>query len=347
MIFDIIFNIIFLAIGLIFLIKGSDMFVDSGSSIARILKINEILFGLTFVSISTSLPELLISINASLAGAHSIAIGNIVGSNIFNMCAILGIICIIKPVKFLRETVKKDIYMGLVAAIILLIVLLDVFGTNLTENVISRTDGIIMLIFFIIFMYYSLYNITEDIHANKLKKQAALLNKSKEEIEEEKIKAKKIRRKDILIITKRSFLMIVGLALIFIGADFTVDSAKYLATALHFSEEFIAILVIAIGTSLPEISTSIAAIKKGKSGIAIGNLIGSNIFNILFVLSISSFIQPIILLQPDLLIDIGLFIVIMLIIALCTSMKFELNRKEGFLLLSIYIGYLIYVISRM
>ena len=347
MIFDIIFNIIFLAIGLILLIKGSAIFIDSGSAIARILKINELLFGLTFVSLSTSLPELLIGINSSLSGTHGITIGNIVGTNIFNMCVILAIVCIIKPVKFLRETVKKDIYMGLVAAIILLLVLLDMFGTNLTESVISRTDGIIMLIFFAIFMYYSLYNITEEMHAKKLKKQEELLNKSKEEIDEEQKKNKRIRKKDIAIITRRSLLMILGLAMIFIGADFTVDSAKSLATALNFSEEFIAILVIAIGTSLPEISTSIVAIRKGKGNIAIGNLIGSNIFNILLILSVSSLITPIILPQADLLIDIGLFIGIMIIIALCTSMKFELNRKEGFLLLSIYIGYLIYVISRM
>ena len=164
-------NIFFLIAGILLLIKGSDIFIDSGSAIAKIFKINEILLGLTFVSFGTSLPELLIGINSATSGSHGIAIGNIIGTNIFNIAIILGVICIIRPVKFLRGTVKKDMYMSLLTAIVVFILLLDTYATDATQNMISRTDGIIMLLLFGVFMYYTLYSMIEEINDRKEKRK--------------------------------------------------------------------------------------------------------------------------------------------------------------------------------
>lgn len=354
-------NIFFLIAGIFLLIKGADIFIDGGSAIAKIFKINEILLGLTFVSFGTSLPELLIGINSASSGSGGITIGNIVGTNIFNIAVILGIICIMQPVKFIRSTVKKDIYMSLLTAVVLLVLLLDTYATGATQNIISRTDGIIMLLLFGIFMYYTLYSITEEINERKERKKARELNalndnniqhqnvENNHEIihKEEKEEEFKITLKDIDKIAKNIFLMILGLVMIFFGSEFVVDSAKNIATTLNFSEAFIAIVVIAVGTSLPEISTSIVAFKKGKGNIAIGNLIGSNMFNTLFVLGVSATISPIVLPMDSLLVDCIFFIIVCLIIAIFSRAKFELSRKQGILLVLVYICYLVYVINRL
>ena len=353
-------NIFFLIAGIFLLIKGSDIFIDAGSAIAKIFRINEILLGLTFVSFGTSLPELLIGINSATSGSHGIAIGNIIGTNIFNIAVILGIICIIRPVKFLRGTVKKDMYMSLLTSIVIFVLLLDTYANGAMQNMISRTDGIIMLLLFGIFMYYTLYSLIEEINARKEHRKARVnhtnldnvipINEdvAKSEIKEkEEVKEIKITLKDIDKITKNFFLMILGLAMIFFGSEFVVDSAKDISIALNLSEAFIAIVVIAVGTSLPEISTSIVAFKKGKVNIAIGNLIGSNMFNTLFVLGTAATISPIVLPMDSLLIDCIFFILVCLVISIFSRAKFELSRKEGILLVAIYILYLVFVINRL
>lgn len=356
-------DIFFLIAGIFLLIKGSDIFIDAGSAIAKVFRINEILLGLTFVSFGTSLPELLIGINSATSGSHGIAIGNIIGTNIFNIAVILGIICIIRPVKFLRGTVKKDMYMSLLTSIVIFVLLLDTYANGAMQNMISRTDGIIMLLLFGIFMYYTLYSLIEEINARKEHRKARVNHNTnldnvipinedvaKSEIKEkekEEVKEIKITLKDIDKITKNFFLMILGLAMIFFGSEFVVDSAKDISIALNLSEAFIAIVVIAVGTSLPEISTSIVAFKKGKGNIAIGNLIGSNMFNTLFVLGTAATISPIILPMDSLLIDCIFFILVCLVISVFSRAKFELSRKEGILLVAIYILYLVFVINRL
>lgn len=327
---------VLLIIGIILLIKGADIFVDSGSNIAKLFKISEILLGLTFVAFGTSLPELIIGINASNEGSYGIVIGNIIGTNIVNMAGILALICIINPIKFLRETVKKDMYMSLLSSIILFVLLLDTFGTTLTENVLSRTDGIIMLLFFAIFIYYTIYAYQEYKREKNKNKD---ITKNESEI--------KIKYKDLKKLFKNLFFMILGLALVLIGSDLVVDSAAEIALQLNFSQTFIAIIIIAIGTSLPEISTSIIALKKNKGNLAVGNLIGSNMFNTLFILGTSALVSPIVLPMNTLLFDCIIYIAICSIIILFSKSKFELGKKEGFCLLSIYILYLIYVIHRL
>ncbi|MBR4110147.1 MAG: calcium/sodium antiporter [Clostridia bacterium] len=326
----IIINIGLLILGIILLIKGSDLFVDSGSRIGKILNISEILLGMTIVSFGTSLPELIVAINGAQTGSNGVVIGNIIGTNIFNVCAILAILCIIKPIKFLKETVRKDMYMSLLSTVVLFVLMADrIFDGGVGANIINRADGIILLLFFGVFIYYSLYHYVENRH-----------EKPKEEV--------KLKLKDIDELTKKILFMMLGIAMVFIGGDIAVDSVVKLASALHISETFIAIMVLAIGTSLPEIFTSIAAVKKHKNEMAIGNLIGSSIFNILFVLGTSSLIHPIALPMDSLLVDTALFAVVsaMLIMFARNKGKYEMSKLEGYCLLAIYATYVLYVIIR-
>lgn len=326
----IIINIGLLILGIILLIKGSDLFVDSGSRIGKILNISEILLGMTIVSFGTSLPELIVAINGAQTGSNGVVIGNIIGTNIFNVCAILAILCIIKPIKFLKETVRKDMYMSLLSTVVLFVLMADrIFDGGVGANIINRADGIILLLFFGVFIYYSLYHYVENRH-----------EKQKEEV--------KLKLKDIDELTKKILFMMLGIAMVFIGGDIAVDSVVKLASALHISETFIAIMVLAIGTSLPEIFTSIAAVKKHKNEMAIGNLIGSSIFNILFVLGTSSLIHPIALPMDSLLVDTALFAVVsaMLIMFARNKGKYEMSKLEGYCLLAIYATYVLYVIIR-
>ncbi len=322
-------NILLLALGIWLLIKGSDLFVDSGSKIGHILNISEILLGMTIVSFGTSLPELIIAINGAQTGSNGVVIGNIVGTNIFNICAILAVLCIIKPVKFSKETVRKDLYMGLLSTVVLLVLMADRAFDGTGVNVLNRADGVILLLFFGVFIYYSLYHYIDNRR-----------EKPKEVV--------KLKLKDIDKLTINILLMLLGIGMVFIGGDMAVDAVTNLAKALHISETFIAIMVLAVGTSLPEIFTSISAIKKKKDGIAIGNLIGSSIFNTLFILGISSLIHPIVLPMDSLLIDTLLFAIvsIMLIIFARKKGKYEMGKTEGWCLLAIYIVYVIFVVIR-
>lgn len=196
-----IWNIILLFIGIVFLIKGSDLFVESGSEIGKTFKISEILLGLTLVSIGTSLPELIIGITGAQSGNTGVVLGNIIGTNMVNIAAILAIIGIVAPIKFLRETVRKDMYMNLLTAGVFLVVISDTFLSNATENVLSRADGIIFILLFAVFMYYTLYEYIDYIKERR----------------KEGNKEVKLKLKDIDKITKNIIFMIVGLVMVYIG----------------------------------------------------------------------------------------------------------------------------------
>ena len=324
-------QILLLAVGILLLIKGSDFFVDAGSAIGKTLKINELLLGFTIVSFGTSLPELIVALTSAQAGSNEIALGNILGTNLFNICAILAVIAIIKPIQFKKETVRKDMYMSVLTAFVLMILMADKWISGDSVNILSRTDGFILLSLFAVFMYYTLYSWLD------------LWNERKAKNEEVKLKLK-----DIDTLTKNIFLMLLGLTMVFIGANASVDAVEKIAEMLGISETFIAILVVAVGTSLPEIFTSITAIKKGKQDIAVGNLIGSNMFNILFVLGTAATISPIPLQMDSLVIDALTFFLMTIILVLHAKggKKYELGRGEGFCLLAIYVMYAIYVIVR-
>ncbi len=315
------------------MIKGSDWFVDSGSRIGKVLKISEIILGVTIVSLGTSLPELIVAVTGAQSGNNEIALGNIIGTNMFNLCVILAVVAIIKPIKFLKETVRKDMYMTIVTAFVLFVLMADVLFGNGTINMLSRSDGIILLVMFGIFMYYTLYGYMD------------YWNDREDEIGKEDVK---LKLKDIDVLTKNIVLMLVGIALVFLGARWAVDAVEDIAVHLNISETFISILVVAVGTSLPEIFTSIAAARKGKMGIVVGNLIGSNMFNILLVLGFASFINPIPLEMDSLLIDAFVFLIASSLCIVFTRVKkkFEFSRMEGIILFGIYCAYITFVVFR-
>lgn len=320
-----------LALGILLLIKGSDFFVDSGSEIGKTLKINELLLGVTIVSFGTSLPEFIVALTSAQSGSTEIALGNILGTNLFNICVILAIIAIVKPIRFTKETVRKDMYMSVLTSFILMILMADKIIDGDSINILSRTDGLVLVALFAVFIYYTLYSLTD------------LWKERKNKNEELKLKLK-----DIDSLTKNILLMILGIVMVFAGANASVDAVEKIAVILGISETFIAILVVAIGTSLPEIFTSIAALKKGKQDIAVGNLIGSNMFNILFVLGTAVTISPIKLQMDSLVIDAFTFFLVTIILVLHAKggKKYELGKEEGLCLLAIYVMYAIYVIVR-
>lgn len=236
-----------------------------------------------------------------------------------------------KPVKFKKDTVRKDMFMSVAVGIVLFVMMADRWLGNASVNVISRADGIILLILFAMFMYYNLYGYMDEIRNRK-----------------DKDKEINLKLKEINTLTKNIVLLIVGLILVFVGAKMTVNSVERLAVMLGISETFISILIIAVGTSLPEIFTSIAAVKKGKHDLAIGNLIGSNMFNILMILGTTAIINPIALQMDTLVIDAFVFLMVMTMLLLhsLTAKDHELTKQEGALLLAIYATYVMFVVIR-
>lgn len=222
-------------------------------------------------------------------------------------------------------------FMSVASALVLFLMMADKWFANTDINVISRSEGIILLILFAMFMYYNLYGYMDEWRARK-----------------EKDKEIKLKLKDIDALTKNILLLILGLVLVFVGAKMTVNSVEKIAIILGLSETFISILIIAVGTSLPEIFTSISAVRKGKHDIAIGNLIGSNMFNLLFILGSTALINPIVLQMDTLVIDafVFLMVMIMLLIHSLTSKEHQLTKQEGILMLTIYATYVMYVVVR-
>ena len=346
-------SILLMALGIFLLIKGSDIFVDAGTTIGKIFKMSEVMIGLTIVCIGTSLPELILSVNASLANNSELIIANILGTNILNMCIILGLICLMNPLKLLRTTVRKDMYMSLLCGIILIVVLADTFGTNLTSNVISVTDGIILLLFFAVFMYYTLYEFGEYLRQRREQKYQQKKieedGKNKEHLKHTIIKGPEkisFTIKDVKKIAINFVIAIVGAVMVHIGSGLIVNNIVLIAEEFNVSQTFITIIIVATGTSLPELSTSFVALKKNRVNIAIGNLIGSNMFNTLFVLGTASIVNPIKLSSDLLFVDAGVFVLVCLIMILFTKKKQEISRTEGLTLISIYIMYIAYVIYR-
>lgn len=310
---------ILLLIGFILLIKGADFFVDGASSIAKTLKVPSLIIGLTIVAFGTSAPELAVSITSALKGQNGIAVGNVVGSNIFNVLMVVGIAAIIYPLTVKKSVLFKEFPFTVLSCVVLFILSIDQFMDGGTTNILSRTDGAILLIFFSIFMYYLI--------------ESAL--KAREN-EEEQV--------DAMPLWKSIVFSIGGIIGIIIGGDIVVDSATNIALNWGMSETLVGLTIVAIGTSLPELVTSVVAAKKGESDIALGNVIGSSIFNVFLILGVSSMLNPIELSGP-----IFVDIFIMLVITLLTfvfSMNKRINRVEGGVLVAGYIAYMAYIIIR-
>ena len=312
-------SFILLIIGFVFLIKGADFFVDGSASIAKQLRVPSLIVGMTVVAMGTSLPECSVSVTASLAGNNSLAISNVVGSNIFNLLVVCGVCAIITPLAVHEDTRKRDFPVSIVCAILLL-------AAGWLGMSISRVEGIIFIVCFAIFLVVMI--------RSALKARAAGI-----EVEVEGEDAK------ILPVWKSLLFIILGGVAIKYGGDFVVDSASDIAAAFGMSQTLIGLTICAIGTSLPELVTSIVAARKNEVDMAVGNVIGSNIFNILLVLGVGSAISPIAFIMENA-IDLVFLIFISILCWIFSCSRKEIRRGEGIFMVALYIVYWVYICVR-
>ena len=316
---------VWLILGFVLLIKGADWFVDGASALSKKFGIPSVVIGLTVVAFGTSMPEASVSISAALSGSSGISIGNVVGSNLFNLLVVAGASAIFCPVMVDKSIIKKDMPFSFIITLALLFLSFSVFPSATGDNVISRADGIILILFFAIFMYYTV--------------RTALAAPAPKEDENKKI----------MPFWKQLLFIVIGIAGIVIGGDRTVEGAKVIASGLGMSDSLIGLTIVAIGTSLPELVTSVVAARKGESDIAMGNVIGSNIFNILFVLGLSSVITPIAITGADIvnsMYDIVIVALATLLIYIPVVRKQKISRGVGVVMVLAYVVYTAYIIMR-
>lgn len=309
---EILVQILLLVLGFVMLVKGADWFVDGSAGIADRFGIPQLVIGLTIVAMGTSAPEAAVSITAALKENAGIAIGNVVGSNILNILIILGLTSVIIATAVAKSTIKIEIpYMLFITGVLL--------AMGFTGNVVSFVEGVVLWVLFISYLAYLF----------------VMAKKNKEEVQEETKKSP---------MWKLILAAIVGLVLVVLGSDVTVDAATNLAKAIGLSERFIGLTIVALGTSLPELFTSVSAAIKGKADIAIGNIVGSNIFNILFVIGTAALITPVPF-EPNFRIDTVISIVAGIMLLVCVFNKDnKLKRPHGVIMLlsyAVYLGYLL------
>ena len=314
---------ILLVIGFVLLIKGADYFVEGASNIAVKLNVSPLLVGLTIVALGTSSPEATVAILAALEGSPGVVLGNVIGSNIVNITVVVGLTALIAPLTVQSETVRKEIPFAMLAAIVLMILMADVALQGAGANIINRGDGIIILLFFSVFLYY-VFEMARKNRSSTVEKVDADTGES--------------WLKNILF-------TIGGLIAIIIGGEMVVSSATEIALSLGMSEALVGLTIVAIGTSLPEIMTSVTAALKGKGDMAIGNVVGSNIFNIFFVTGTASTVAPIAA-ESKLFFDGWVMVGLTVLLLIFSRTHFKIGRREGAVLLLAYIAYLVYIIMR-
>ena len=308
-----------LILGFALLVKGADIFVDGASSVAKKMRIPAFVIGLTIVAFGTSAPELAVSIIAAMKGSNDIAIGNVVGSNIFNTLVVLGASAAITPIVVEKGMIKKDYPLSIFAAVLLGILSLDTILFKKAEMSLGRMDGIILLIAFAGFMYMTV--------------KAGLENRT----EEEEVEAMPMMKSLIFIV--------LGLVGIVIGGDVSVEGAKEIARFFGLSEAIIGLTIVALGTSLPELVTSVIAARKGESDIAVGNVIGSNIFNIFLILGTSATILPMTI-SSTYLYDMIMLMAVMVLTYLPIAKTKKVTRGMGITMVLVYVAYTVYLIMR-
>ncbi|WP_405304094.1 calcium/sodium antiporter [Methanobrevibacter sp.] len=311
--FSIIIQIVLLLVGFVFLIKGSDFFVDGASSIASLLRIPTIIVGLTIVAFGTSAPEAAVSITSSITGSNAMAVSNVIGSNMFNLLMVIGLSALLGELLMEKNTLNKDL--PFLVGITLLFAAFILIGWD-----ISSIEGIILLIILILYIIYLIFTARKSEDADVVEKPKLSLPKS------------------IIFI-------IVGLIGIVLGGDLVVNSASDIAIALGMSETLVGLTIVAIGTSLPELVTSLTALKKGENQLVIGNVIGSNTFNILFVLGASSAISSIPL-ESSMLIDVIFMVVVTVICFIFGKTQDKFDKREGAILVTLFIVYMAFAILR-
>lgn len=309
----IIIQIILLIAGFVFLIKGSDLFVDGSSNIAYLLKIPTIIVGLTIVAFGTSAPEAAVSIASSLAGSNSIAIGNIVGSNLFNILLIIGITALLSELKVEKSVLKQDLPF-LICITLLLVAFLAI------DLKISTIEGLILLAILFGYTYHLIRSARKESNSNEVETPTLSLPKS------------------IVFI-------LIGIAGIVLGGDLVVNSASAIAIAFGMSEKLVGLTIVAMGTSLPELVTSLTALKKGENQLAIGNVIGSNIFNILFVVGASGAIRELVI-EPSLMVDIVFMAFVTILFYVFGKTQLKYDKKEGIVFITLFVIYMAFAILR-
>ncbi len=313
-----------LVVGFICLIKGADFFVDGSSSIAKILKVPSIIIGLTIVAMGTSAPETAVSISAAFKGANEIAVSNVVGSNFFNLLMVVGVCALMQPVHITKDLIKRDYPISILATVLLLALLLA--GKLISgEPGLSNWCGILMLIFFAAYLIALI--------RSTLASRTAGANSDEED---------EIKQRSLPV---SIFLILVGLAGVIIGGDLVVDNATLIAKEFGMSNTLIGLTIVAIGTSLPELVTSIVAAKKNEADLALGNVVGSNIFNVLLVLGISSTVHKITV-NLDSVIDVCLLIAVNLIVLAIILKKSTVGKGIGAFMIAIYVLYTAYILAR-
>ena len=300
-----------LIVGMLFLVKGADFFVDGSASVAKILKVPSLIIGLTIVALGTSLPEASVSITASIAGNNELALSNVVGSNIFNTLVVVGCSAMIAPCVMHRDIVKRDLIINLIVSVALCAFMFD--------GVLSRLDGILLLIGLVAFMLILI--------------RSALRYR----VEEETVEA--------LPIGKSIILIIIGVVAIILGGNFVVSGASDIARQWGMSDTLIGLTIVSIGTSLPELVTSVVAARKGESSLSLGNAIGSNILNILFILGISGTLTPIAVI-PENIIDVAVLIGVALFVLILARFNDKMTRMKAAVFIGLYAIYMAYIIAR-
>lgn len=299
---------VLLIVGFVLLIKGADFFVEGSSSLAQILKVPSVIIGLTIVAMGTSAPEASVSINAALAGSNDIAISNIVGSNIFNGLVVVGGCAFLSSFQTNSDILKRDMPLNILVTFILFLMFLD--------GKLSRIEGCILFAGMILYIASMIYH--------------AIKNKEEENPEK------------ILSLPKSILYIIAGLAAVIFGGNLVVDNACIIATNFGVSQNFIGLTIVAVGTSLPELVTSIVATKKGDSGLALGNAIGSNLFNILFILGFSAIISPLHVLNESI-IGCVILLVSSVILFIFAKTKQQMSKIEGGICIVLYLTYIVYL----
>ena len=322
-------NILYLVGGIIFLIKGADLFVSGASAVAKKFKVPSLIIGLTVVAIGTSLPELAVSVSSAISGSVELSVGNVIGSNLSNMLLIIGIIALFSPIIVKKSSKQFDFPFLIIVTGLLLVSCVDTILNGAKVNIITRTECII---FVFLFFYYIIRNV-KNAKNNKLDFEEQPNNQEKDE------NAKELKIWQIILF------IVIGLAGVVGGGELVSNSAKFLAIKAGMSEALVGLTIVAVGTSLPELATSVVAARKGETDLAIGNVIGSNILNIVLILGVVGLIKQIevsTLILTDLLILFGAT----LIFTFLSLRKQKLSKLEGVILLLIYIGYISFAIVR-
>ncbi len=325
----VVLNILLLAAGFVGLVKGADLFVDGSASLARQFRIPGLIIGLTIVALGTSAPELAVSVSAALQGSNEIALSNVVGSNLFNLLCVLGACSIVYPVPVDREVLRRDFPVSIGSTVFVLLIACgaaivsgNFFSLELSApaGIVTRAAGLILLIGFIIYIVYLVYNARKN-------------------------PSETVEGPENHSIAKCILLILIGLVLIVAGGQAVVYSAKEIARAAGMTETLIGLTIVALGTSLPELVTSIVAAKKGETEMALGNVIGSCIFNLMMILGLSSFIHPIGVNAASVY-DLSILIIVSFLVMCFAATSRQITRKEGIILLVIYFADMAYAIIR-